>query len=151
MINKPNEWEQSIIDNAVEYSIMMWRPLDKSTKTIVKTYAEAKKLYKSFSELNEYYINDIKGNVKYLPDYSGKSILKSNCRTILNVKFGSGLKNEIKLINKGKALEKILPDAWISRDIKDAEAFIAWLKSSMFYDLTYNDNNEALKMINETL
>ena len=38
MINKPNEWEQNIIDNAVEYSIMEWRPLDKSTKTIVKTY-----------------------------------------------------------------------------------------------------------------
>ena len=37
MINKPNEWEQSIIDNAVEYSIMEWRPLDKSTKTIVKS------------------------------------------------------------------------------------------------------------------
>ena len=33
MINKPNKWEQSIIDNAVEYSVMMWRPLDKSTKT----------------------------------------------------------------------------------------------------------------------
>ena len=114
-------------------------------------YYEAKKLYKSFSELNEYYINDIKGNVKYLPDYSGKSILKSNCKTILNVKFGSGLKNEIKLINKGKALEKILPDTWISREIKDAKAFINWVKSSSFYDLSYNDNNEAVKMINEIL
>lgn len=114
-------------------------------------YSEAKKLYKSFQELNEYYINDIKGNVKYLPDYSGKSILKSNCKTILNVKFGSGLKNEIKSINKGKALENILPDAWISSDIKDANAFINWVKSSSFYDLTYNDNNEAIKMINEIL
>ena len=47
MINKPNEWEQSIIDNAVEYSVMMWRPLDKSTKTIVKTYDEAKDLLKA--------------------------------------------------------------------------------------------------------
>ena len=46
MNNKPNEWEQNIIDNAVENSIMMWRPLDKSTKTIVKTYDEAKDLYK---------------------------------------------------------------------------------------------------------
>ena len=114
-------------------------------------YYEAKKLYKSFSELNEYYINDIKGNVKYLPDYSGKPILKSNCKTILNVKFGSSLKNEIKSINKGKALEKILPDAWISREIKDAKAFINWVKSSSFYDLSYNDNNEAVKMINEIL
>ena len=36
-------------------------------------------------------------------------------------------------------------------NIKDAKAFINWVKSSSFYDLTYNDNNEALKMINETL
>ena len=50
MINKPNEWEQSIIDNAVEYSVMMWRPLDKSTKTIVKTYKEAKELYDKTSK-----------------------------------------------------------------------------------------------------
>ena len=42
MNNKPNEWEQNIIDNAVEYSIMEWRPLDKSTKTIVKSYDEQK-------------------------------------------------------------------------------------------------------------
>ena len=46
MINKPNEWEQNIIDNAVEYSIMEWRSLDRSTKTIVKTYKEAKELFK---------------------------------------------------------------------------------------------------------
>ena len=45
MINKPNEWEEGIINNAVEYSILEWRPLDKSTKTIVKTYDEAKKLF----------------------------------------------------------------------------------------------------------
>ena len=50
MINKPNEWEQNIIDNAVEYSIMKWRPLDKSTKTIVKTYNEAKSLYDETSK-----------------------------------------------------------------------------------------------------
>jgi hypothetical protein len=46
MNNKPNEWEQSVIDNAVEYSIMEWRSLDRSTKTMVKTYKEAKDLFK---------------------------------------------------------------------------------------------------------
>ena len=46
MINKPNEWEQGVIDNAVEYSIMEWRSLDRSTKTMVKTYDEAKELFK---------------------------------------------------------------------------------------------------------
>ena len=38
-------WEQNIIDNAVNYSIVEWRSLGKTTKTIVKTYKEAKELY----------------------------------------------------------------------------------------------------------
>ena len=114
-------------------------------------YSEAKKLFQSFSKLKEYYINDIKGNVKYLADNANKSILKSNCNTILNVKFGIGFKNEIKLMNKGKALENILPDTWISGNTKDAKTFINWVKSSTFYDLTYNDNNQAIKMINKIL
>ena len=46
MNNKPNEWEQGVIDNAVEYSIFEYRSLDRSTKTVVKTYKEAKDLYK---------------------------------------------------------------------------------------------------------
>ena len=46
MNNKPNEWEQGVINGAVEYSIMEWRSLDRSTKTVVKTYKEAKELFK---------------------------------------------------------------------------------------------------------
>ena len=46
MDNKPNEWEQGVIDNAVEYSIFDYRSLDRSTKTIVKTYEDAKDLFK---------------------------------------------------------------------------------------------------------
>ena len=50
MNNKPNEWEKDIIDNADSYSIMEWRPLSKSTKTIVKSYDEAKSLYAETSK-----------------------------------------------------------------------------------------------------
>ena len=78
-------------------------------------------------------------------------ILNSKCNRILNVKFGNNLKNEIRIVNKGKALEKILPDAWISKDIEHARSFISWVNSSIFYDLTYNDNEKVLKMINEIL
>ena len=82
MNNKPNEWEQNIIDNAVEYSIMEWRSLDRSTKTIVKTYKEAKELFKKtikkhrqtlayainkdgrYANLN--HLDDFKTEVKYV-------------------------------------------------------------------------------------
>ena len=47
MNSHQTDWEKNIIDNADSYSIVEWRPLDKSTKTIVKTYDEAKELPES--------------------------------------------------------------------------------------------------------
>ena len=75
MNNKPNEWEQNIIDNAVEYSIMEWRRLDKSTKTIVKRYDEAKSLYDKTSKNHKatlvYAINEAGryANMNHLEDF----------------------------------------------------------------------------------
>ena len=75
MNNKPNEWEQGVIDGAVEYSIMEWRPLDKSTKTIVKSYDEAKDLYKKTSKKHKatlaYAINEAGryANMNHLDDF----------------------------------------------------------------------------------
>ena len=112
-------------------------------------YSSAKNLFKSFDELKEYYVSDIKGNVKYLPANNNELILSNRCNKILNVKFGLDLKNEIKIVNKGKALECILPDTWISKDMNHAKSFINWVKSSLFYDLTYNDNDKMLKMIKD--
>ena len=114
-------------------------------------YSKAKNLFKSFDELKEYYINDIKGNVKYLPGNSNELILYKRCNKVLNIKFGLDLKNEIKKVNKGKALVQILPDAWVSKDLNHAKSFIDWVKSSLFYDLTYNDNDKILKMIKDIL
>ena len=79
--NKPNPWEENIINNADSYSIVEWRPLDKSTKTIVKTYDEAKKLFaktikehtatlayaiKDQSHANINHLDDFKSEVKYV-------------------------------------------------------------------------------------
>ena len=112
-------------------------------------YPTAQTLFKSFSKLKEYYINEIKGNVKYLPNNEQNNLILSiKCNKVINVKFGKNFKNEIKLINKGIALQGILPDAWISKDRNHSIAFINWVKKSMFYDLTYSDNKEAVKLIN---
>ena len=79
--NKPNPWEENIINNADSYSIVEWRQLDKSTKTNVKTYDEAKKLFaktikehtatlayaiKDNSHANLNHLDDFKSEVKYV-------------------------------------------------------------------------------------
>ena len=45
MNSHQTDWEKNIIDNADSYSIVEWRPLGKTTKTIVNTYDEAKELF----------------------------------------------------------------------------------------------------------
>ena len=87
MNNKPNEWEEGIINNAVEYSILEWRPLDKSTKTIVKTYDEAKKLFaktiKEHTATLAYAIdkNGRYANLNHLPEFKSRSkYVKSKTR-----------------------------------------------------------------------
>jgi len=83
-----NPWEQNIIDNAVEYSIVEWRPLNKTTKTILKTYEEAKNLYaKTIKEHTATlaYAIDNKGshaNLNHLNDFKTISILISFVRQV---------------------------------------------------------------------
>ena len=87
MNNKPKEWEEGIINNAVEYSILEWRPLDKSTKTIVKTYEEAKTLFaktiKEHTATLAYAIdkNGRYANLNHLPEFKSRSkYVKSKTR-----------------------------------------------------------------------
>ena len=75
MNNKPNEFEQGVIDNAVEYSIFEYRSLDRSTKTIVKTYEDAKDLFKNTIKRHRHtlaYAIDKNGryaNLNHLPEF----------------------------------------------------------------------------------
>ena len=114
-------------------------------------YQSASKLYNNFNDLEEYYISDIKGNVKYLPPNINKTTLSSVCNIVFNVKFAQNLPNEIVEVNKGKALNNILPDSWISKNKKHARCFINWVKSTKFYDLTYSNNSIMIEMINKII
>ena len=115
-------------------------------------YNPATKLFNDFMNLKEYFISETKGNVKYLPPNSkSEMVLNNRCNKVFSVKFGKNLSNEIKEVNKGIALKKILPDAWISNNMDHAKSFIKWVKETKFYDLKYNNNEEIVKMINKII
>ena len=124
-----------------------------SAISIKEGFYKSTKLYKiNFESLKEYFISEIKGNVKYLPpDNKNEMVLNIRCDKVFNVKFGKNLSNEIKEVNKGIALNKILPDSWISNNMEHAKNFINWVKLTTFYDLTYNDNEEIVKVINKII
>ena len=103
-------------------------------------------LYPDFINYNEYYINEFKGNVKYLPPISKET--SANCSSVIWVKYAEGTESSLKKVSIQDALKKILPDAWISNKEVNAKAFLKWIEKTAFYELNYSDNNKLIDIIN---
>ena len=96
-------------------------------------------------DLKEYYINELKGNVKYLPPITNK--LNANCNSVVWVKYNKDSLNHLEEIPKATALQKFLPDAWISNEDINAKAFIKWVTQTNFYELKYSDNKKLISLV----
>ena len=111
-----------------------------------KSFNLIEQLYPELISSNEYYINELKGTVKYLPPISIET--SSNCSSVVWVKYSEGGENSMKKISTQEALKKILPDAWISNKEVNAKAFLKWIEKTAFYELNYSDNNKLIDIIN---
>jgi hypothetical protein len=111
-----------------------------------KSYNLIEQLYPELKSFNEYYINELKGNVKYLPPISKET--SANCSSVIWVKYAEGKESSMKKVSIKDALKKILPDAWISNKEVNANAFLKWIEKTTFYELNYSDNNKLIDIIN---
>lgn len=111
-----------------------------------KSYNLIEQLYPELKSFNEYYINELKGNVKYLPPISKET--SANCSSVIWVKYTEGKESSMKKVSIQDALKKILPDAWISNKEVNANAFLKWIEKTTFYELNYSDNNKLIDIIN---
>ena len=111
-------------------------------------YGYANKLSKDFIEKKEYLVDKNKGKFKYFSlDIDNKSN-SHNCNYIIDVKYGKNLKNRLTKSSKGKGLQKLLPESWLSKIFNNSKKFYQWIHNSNFYELTYNDNKKAIELIN---
>ena len=111
-----------------------------------KSYNLIEQLYPELKSFNEYYINELKGNVKYLPPISKET--SANCSSVIWVKYAEGTESSLKKVSIKDALKKILPDAWISNKEVNVKAFLKWIEKTAFYELNYSDNNKLIDIIN---
>ena len=111
-----------------------------------KSYNLIELLHPELKSSNEYYINELKGNVKYLPAISKET--SANCSAVVWVQYSEGAENSMKKISTQEALKKFLPDAWISKEEVNAKAFLKWIKKTAFYELNYSDNDKLISIIN---
>ena len=111
-----------------------------------KSYNLIELLHPELKSSNEYYINELKGNVKYLPAISKET--SANCSAVVWVQYSEGAENLMNKISTQEALKKFLPDAWISKEEVNAKAFLKWIKKTAFYELNYSDNDKLISIIN---
>ena len=102
-------------------------------------------LHPKIKDFDQYYIDEIKGHVKYLPPITDK--ISANCNSVVWVKYGKDLDNNLEKISTENALQKFLPDAWISNHEVNAKAFMKWVTQTNFYELKYSDNKKLISLV----
>jgi hypothetical protein len=111
-----------------------------------KSFDLIEQLHPKLKSSNEYYINELKGTVKYLPPKSKET--SANCSSVVWVQYSETTENSMKKISTQEALKKFLSDAWISNKEVNAKAFLKWIKKTAFYELNYADNDKLISIIN---
>ena len=112
-------------------------------------YSYANKLSKDFINKKEYLVDKSKGKFKYFSVDIDNTFNSHDCNYIIDVKYGENLKNNISKSTKGKALQKLLPESWLSENYNNSEKFYQWIHNSNFYELTYNDSKKVVELINK--
>ena len=110
-----------------------------------KSFDLIESIHPEIKNLDQYYIDDIKGHVKYLPPVTDK--ISANCNLVVWVKYGKDLDNNLEKISTEDALQKFLPDAWISNQEVNAKAFMKWVRQTNFYELKYSDNKKLISLV----
>ena len=83
--------------------------------------------------------------MKYLPPITNK--INANCKSVVWVKYDKDSLNNLEEISKATAIQKFLPDAWISNQDVNAKAFMKWITKTNFYELNYSDNKKLISLV----
>ena len=114
-----------------------------------KSYNLMEQLHPDLINSKQYYISELKGNVRYLPPTSKET--SANCSSVVWVKYSEDSENTINKVSIQDALKKFLPDAWISNKEANAKAFLKWINKTEFYELNYSSNQKAIKLVSSLI
>ena len=106
----------------------------------------------NFDSLPKHYINPYKGHVKYVSAPKSQGYLKGySCKTIISINYEKEAKTSLETISIADALNILIPESWLAPKQKSAQLFLDWIKDVQFYQLTYSDSEEAIKVFSNVL
>jgi len=102
---------------------------------------------KEFPEImdaEEFYFEKMNKVVRYLNPQIDSDNNKYNypVKAIVFVKYKANVNLKLKRISNDKALEKLIPEAWISSLEINANKFLNWIEKMPCYELEYSNNDK---------
>ncbi len=106
----------------------------------------------NFDTLPEHYINPYKGYVKYVSAPKSKSYLTGYpCKIMVSINYQEKASTNLEPLAINEALLTLIPESWLAHDRYNSQQFLNWIKDVKFYELTYSDSKDAIKVFSQLL
>lgn len=90
-----------------------------------------------------------KGLITYIPMQTVVSLDGIPCSYIIKTNYQKNHPAQLSSLNPKTSLETLIPESWISPIPNNAKSFMDWMKNVQFFELTYSDFQEALKLLED--
>ncbi len=104
----------------------------------------------NFDTLPEHYINPYKGYVKYVSAPKSKGYLTGYpCKIMVSINYQEKANTNLEPLSLNEALVTLIPESWLAHDTYNAQQFLNWINHVKFYELTYGDSKDAIKVFSQ--
>jgi hypothetical protein len=111
-----------------------------------------KSVIPNFDKLPEHYVNRHKGKVKYLAATKSMDYLSGySCKNIVSINYKTNSETKLETISIAQALNTLIPESWLAPKKNNAKQFLYWIKDVQFYELTYSNSKEAIKVFSDLI
>jgi hypothetical protein len=106
-------------------------------------------LYPELSDSKEYDLKVAQKIVRYLKPNNSDFSSHLPCKGLVFIKYIKDAPLSCKKITKVAALQKLVPDSWLSPIKENAAIFLDWFDSLDCFELTYSNNNEMVAQVSK--
>jgi len=86
---------------------------------------------------------------RYIPMHTHLGSKGYACRHLIKVRYQKDSAASLVALDFKEGLETLIPEAWLHPQERNAKAFLQWLGTVQFFELTYSDFQEVLPLLEQ--
>lgn len=95
----------------------------------------------------EYELKAMNKTVRYLAPPERESNSPRKVKALVFIKFDKKVDFELKTMDRQKAFQHLVVDAWLSPEEENAQGFLDWIANIPMYSLTYSNNEKMVEAV----